>query len=95
MKMSSSPRYVTVVHNTVDKDQGNKPQLHTFGFIHTAERQADALRQLGKMAADPEIPFTWYDAAVVSQEMRNQLWDLQHASMENKEPDNNWRKRRG
>jgi len=30
-----------------------------------------ALRNLGRMAADPAIPFSWYDAACASQKIRS------------------------
>ncbi len=41
-----------------------------FVFLYEDERRAETLRMLGKFAADPEINFTWYDAAVLSQKIR-------------------------
>lgn len=34
------------------------------------ERKAEALRTLGRWATHPELSFTWYDAAVLSQKIR-------------------------
>lgn len=66
------PRYVKVVHKTQ-----HEGEWHTFGFVYEEQYHTNALRNLGIMAADSEVPFTWYDAAVVSQEMRNQLAHMQ------------------
>lgn len=40
--------------------------------------QSDAsvvLRQLGRFASNPDLDFTWYDAAVLSQRIRTQKED--------------------
>jgi hypothetical protein len=42
-----------------------------FVFIFDDESLPEALKTVGKYAADPEMPFSWYDAAIVSQRMRN------------------------
>lgn len=39
-------------------------------FLYGDDRQAEALRTLGRFASNPDLSFTWYDAAVLSQEMR-------------------------
>lgn len=39
-------------------------------FLYDDERRAEALRTLGKFASNPELSFTWYDAAVLSQKIR-------------------------
>jgi hypothetical protein len=76
MMPSQPPRTITVVHETKKGDD-----KHTFVFKFDEDTHADALRQVGKMASDPELPFSWYDAAVVGQEIRNKYWDLQKAEV--------------
>jgi hypothetical protein len=39
-------------------------------FLFDDEHKADALRQLGRFASNPELSFSWYDAAVLSQRIR-------------------------
>ena len=39
-------------------------------FLFTDENRGEALRTLGRYASDPELTFTWYDAAVLSQKIR-------------------------
>ncbi len=39
-------------------------------FLFTDESRAEALRTLGRHASNPELSFTWYDAAVMSQKIR-------------------------
>lgn len=39
-------------------------------FLYDDESPAELLQTLGKYAADPEMSFTWYDAAVLSQKVR-------------------------
>jgi hypothetical protein len=41
-----------------------------FIFLYEDERRAETLRMLGRFAADPDINFSWYDAAVLSQKIR-------------------------
>ena len=40
-------------------------------FTFNDETRADALRILGDYASDPELSFTWWDAAVLSQKIRS------------------------
>jgi hypothetical protein len=40
-------------------------------FLFDDDRRADALRTLGKFASNPELSFSWYDAAVLSQRIRS------------------------
>ncbi len=35
------------------------------------ENKSEALRTLGRYASNPELSFSWYDAAVLSQKVRN------------------------
>ena len=39
-------------------------------FLFDDNRRAEALRTLGKFASNPELSFSWYDAAVLSQRIR-------------------------
>lgn len=39
-------------------------------FLFTDERRTELFRLLGKFAADPQLGFTWYDAAVLSKKVR-------------------------
>lgn len=41
-------------------------------FLFTDEQRKDVLPFLGKFAANPELSFSWYDAAVLSQRIREQ-----------------------
>ena len=39
-------------------------------FLYDDSQRAETLRRLGRFASDPELSFTWYDAAVLSQKIR-------------------------
>ena len=39
-------------------------------FLFDDDNRAEALRTLGRFASNPELSFTWYDAAVLSQKIR-------------------------
>ena len=39
-------------------------------FLFDDENRAETLRMLGRFASNPELSFTWYDAAVLSQKIR-------------------------
>ena len=39
-------------------------------FFYDDESSATLLRTLGRYAGDPDMSFTWYDAAVLSQKVR-------------------------
>lgn len=41
-------------------------------FLYDDARRAEVLRVLGRFASDPELSFTWYDAAVLSQKIRQE-----------------------
>ncbi len=41
-------------------------------FLYSDAQQAEALRALGRHASNPELSFTWYDAAVLSRRIRNE-----------------------
>jgi hypothetical protein len=39
-------------------------------FLFNDENRSETLRTLGRYASNPELSFTWYDAAVLSQKIR-------------------------
>lgn len=39
-------------------------------FLYDDSNRAETLRTLGRYASDPDLSFTWYDAAVLSQKVR-------------------------
>jgi hypothetical protein len=39
-------------------------------FLYDDDHRSDALRTLGRFASNPELSFSWYDAAVLSQRIR-------------------------
>jgi hypothetical protein len=39
-------------------------------FMFDEANRTETLRMLGRYAADPQLSFTWYDAAVLSQRVR-------------------------
>ena len=41
-----------------------------FIFLFSDENRDETLRQLARFAADPEIDFSWYDAAMLSRKIR-------------------------
>ncbi len=41
-------------------------------FLYDDASRAETLRVLGRFASNPELNFTWYDAAVLSQKVRQQ-----------------------
>jgi len=41
-------------------------------FLYDDSSRAETLRVLGRFAANPELSFTWYDAAVLSQKIRQE-----------------------
>ncbi len=42
-----------------------------FIFLFDDANRDETLRQLARFAADPEIDFSWYDAAVLSRKIRD------------------------
>ena len=41
-------------------------------YLYDDTQRAQALRALGRHASNPELSFTWYDAAVLSQKLRQE-----------------------
>ena len=44
-------------------------------FLYDDGHRSDALRTLGRFASNPELSFSWYDAAVLSQRIRQTAAD--------------------
>lgn len=42
-------------------------------FMFNDANRTETLRMLGRFAANPELSFTWYDAATLSQKIRDAL----------------------
>ncbi len=42
-------------------------------FLFDESTRTDLLRMLGRYAADPQLSFTWYDAAFLSQKIREMM----------------------
>ena len=49
-----------------------------FVFLYDDQSPAEVLRTFGQYAADPELNFSWYDAAVLSQRVREAQDDIQN-----------------
>jgi uncharacterized protein (DUF2336 family) len=47
-------------------------------FLYDDSQRAEALRMLGRHASNPELSFSWYDAAVLSQRIRQEERKHQH-----------------
>jgi len=63
----------TVDSDTMDKDikvialiKGGEQYV----FLYNENNRAETLRLLGRYASNPELSFSWYDAAVLSQKIR-------------------------
>jgi len=41
-------------------------------FLYDDAHRAETLRMLGRHASNPELSFSWYDAAVLSQKIRQE-----------------------
>ena len=48
-------------------------------FLYDDSNRSQALRVLGRYASNPELSFSWYDAAVLSQKIRQQSQQTQPA----------------
>ncbi len=47
-------------------------------FLYTESNRAETLRTLGRFASNPELSFSWYDAAVLSQKIRQESIKTPH-----------------
>jgi hypothetical protein len=61
--------------NSVRSEQVNVIALvrgeEHYVFVFDPKRRTELLRLLGRYAADPTMSFNWYDAAVLSQKIRD------------------------
>ena len=48
-------------------------------FLFDDSSRAATLRLLGKYASDPDLSFTWYDAAILSQRIREEARSVRNA----------------
>lgn len=55
-------------------------------FVYTDENRVETLRMLGRYAADPQLSFSWYDAAVLSKKIREIDAEQFEAACEQLEP---------
>ncbi len=44
-------------------------------FLFDDSNRSETLRTLGRYASDPDLSFSWYDAAVLSQKVRRAEFD--------------------
>lgn len=49
-------------------------------FLYDDANRTETLRMLGRYAADPQLSFSWYDAAVLSQKIREAATPAETAS---------------
>ena len=49
-------------------------------FLYDDVSRAETLRILGRYASNPDLSFTWYDAAVLSQKIRQESQKYSRAS---------------
>lgn len=47
-------------------------QGHTYLVIASEAHRGQAVRQLGRWAANPQLPFTWHDAAILGHIIQRQ-----------------------
>jgi len=57
---------VTTEINVLALVKGNERYV----FLFDDENRTETLRQIGRYAANPDLSFSWYDAAVMSQKIR-------------------------
>jgi len=58
-----------------------------FLFLYTDDNRTETLRTLGRFASDPDINFSWYDAAVLSQRLRRHSAEQGSSRLEPSAPD--------
>jgi hypothetical protein len=54
--------------------------VERYVFLYDDESRAETLRTLGRYASNPELSFTWYDAAVLSQKIRQEAQKYSYAT---------------
>lgn len=48
-------------------------------FLYDDKNRVETLRTLGRYAADPQLSFSWYDAAIMSKKIRDIAANLEFA----------------
>src|SRR5205085_2842426 len=66
MPATTGRRIVTEDINVLALVKGEERYI----FLYDDTHKSDALRTLGRFASNPELSFSWYDAAVLSQRIR-------------------------
>ena len=51
-------------------------------FLFDDDNRTETLRQIGRYAANPDLSFSWYDAAVMSQKIRQTAQAAKHEERE-------------
>lgn len=51
-------------------------------FLYDDANRVETLRTLGRYAADPQLSFSWYDAAVMSKKIRELAAELESSPSE-------------
>lgn len=66
--------------------------VERYVFLYSDAHRAQTLRTLGRYASDPDLSFTWYDAAVLSQKIRQQSQSpqLPHHRLREPQPTDLW-----
>jgi hypothetical protein len=67
-------------------------------FMFDEANRTETLRMLGRYAADPDLSFTWYDAAILSQRIRELMPAASmgsNAPASNSTPKANWVQKKG
>jgi hypothetical protein len=52
-------------------------------FLYSDSSRAETLRTLGRYASNPDLSFTWYDAAVLSQKIRQESQQIAREQQQN------------
>ena len=50
-------------------------------FLFDDQHRSEALRTLGRFASNPELSFSWYDAAVLSQRIRSAVQETEETPL--------------
>ena len=65
------------MHSLEQKDGMHQLALHkeneVYVFYFTDETRRELFRTLGRYASNPELSFTWYDAAIASKKLRKEF----------------------
>lgn len=59
-------------------------------FLFDDRNRAEVLRTLGRYASNPDLSFTWYDAAVLSQKIRQTCEESVSSRFNLPQPSDNW-----